>query len=309
MVAMDVDLNAAASFVTTHARVLDRRRFRRLLGHGDPWEALAALEAYRNADGGYGWGLEPDLRAVESQPAAALHAFEVFAEAAPATSPRAGQLCDWLSSVSLPDGGLPFVLPMHDSTGCSPVWAQADPTTSSLQITAAVTANAHRLAHGDPAVATHPWLATATGYCLAAIRALGTTPHAYELSFALRFLDAVADTDSEARQLLDDLGRQLPADGTLRVSGGLEGERLRPLDFAPEPDRPVRGLLAPEVFAKDLDRLASQQQPDGGWTIDFATVSPATELEWRGYVTVEATRILQDNGIIGANLTQLRASR
>lgn len=40
-------------------------------GHGDPDRVLAALAAYRNPDGGYGWGLEPDLRAQESQPAAA----------------------------------------------------------------------------------------------------------------------------------------------------------------------------------------------------------------------------------------------
>ena len=31
---------------------------------------------------------------------------------APTTSPRAVELCDWLASVSLPDGGLPFALPV-----------------------------------------------------------------------------------------------------------------------------------------------------------------------------------------------------
>ena len=34
-----------------------------------PVDALDTLEGYRNDDGGYGWGLEPDLRAPESQPA------------------------------------------------------------------------------------------------------------------------------------------------------------------------------------------------------------------------------------------------
>jgi hypothetical protein len=36
----------------------------------------------RNPDGGYGWGLEPDLRSVTSQPVGAMHAMEVFAETA-----------------------------------------------------------------------------------------------------------------------------------------------------------------------------------------------------------------------------------
>ena len=73
--------------MATHARVLDRRRFELLLGTGTP-AVLAAADGYRNADGGYGWGLEPDLPAPESQPGGALHAFEAFADAgAPLRTP------------------------------------------------------------------------------------------------------------------------------------------------------------------------------------------------------------------------------
>ena len=53
--------------MAAHGRVLDRRRLELLEG-GDPAAVLAALDGYRNPDGGYGWGLEPDLRAQESQP-------------------------------------------------------------------------------------------------------------------------------------------------------------------------------------------------------------------------------------------------
>ena len=77
---MTPDLTAATAFMATHARLLDRRRFELLCGRGEPTEVLAALDGYRNSDGGYGWGLEPDLRSPESQPAGALHALEVFAE-------------------------------------------------------------------------------------------------------------------------------------------------------------------------------------------------------------------------------------
>lgn len=97
----------------THGRLLDRRRLEVLLDRAHPDGLLAALDGYRNADGGYGWGLEPDLRAPESQPVAAVHAFEVLAEVVPVTSPRSVELCDWLQSHTLPDGGLPsrFALP------------------------------------------------------------------------------------------------------------------------------------------------------------------------------------------------------
>lgn len=83
---MTVDLARAQAFVDTHARLLDRRRYALVNGGGDPDAVLAALEAYRNPDGGYGSGLEPDLRSSESQPATAGHAFEAFAEVAPLTT-------------------------------------------------------------------------------------------------------------------------------------------------------------------------------------------------------------------------------
>jgi hypothetical protein len=299
MGAVTIDLHNVASFMAAHARILDRRRFHALVGEGDTSEVtaavLAALDAYRNPDGGYGWGLEPDLRAPESQPGAALHAFEAMADASPAVTPNAAALCDWLHSVALPDGGLPFALPIANPAGCAPLWVDVDTTASSLQITAAVAAQAHRVARFDPAVANHPWLAEVTRYCLDAIGAVDDTPFAYVLSFALQFLDAAADTVPEARTLLEHVGRFVPADGAIPVAGGAEGETLHLLDFAPHPDRPVRALVSERAVAADLDRLAGLQQPDGGWTVDFQNYSPAATLEWRGYATVRAVGTLKLN--------------
>ena len=73
---------------------------------------------------------------------------------------------------------------------------------------------------------------------------------------------------------------------------------MRPLDFAPRPGRPARGLFAPQVVEQELARLAGQQQPDGGWAVDFDSYSPAAALEWRGHRTVEALGVLRDNGVL-----------
>ncbi|GAA3945547.1 hypothetical protein GCM10023085_29640 [Actinomadura viridis] len=293
---MSIDLSAATAFMATHARVLDRRRFHHPAGGTSTAALLAALDAYRNPDGGYGWGLEPDLRSPESQPGTALHAFEVFEEIGPATAPQAAALCDWLDSVTRPDGGLPMALPLTSTAGTAPWWAGADPAASSLQITSVSAATAHRVAAHDPAVAAHPWLERATLYCLDAIGRIRERPHAYVLAFALRFLDAVHDTRPEAAGLLARLAAYVPADGLLPVEGGTEAETLRPLDIAPSPGRPLRDLFAPGVIAADLDRLAAAQREDGGWTVDYARISPAGALEWRGHVTVRAVRILRENG-------------
>jgi hypothetical protein len=291
-----MNIEQTSAFMDTHARVIDRRRFGLLFADGDREGVLAALTAYRNADGGFGWALEPDLRGAASQPAGALHAFEFLAEVAPATSPLAPALCDWLDSASLPDGGLPFALEGADGPGSAPWWAGADQSRSSLHITSAVCGAAHRVARHDAAVAAHPWLARATAYCMREIAALERSRGPIELHFVLEFLDSVHDTPPDAPRELERLGAFLPASGAVAVEGGAEGETIRPLDFSPLPDRPLRRLFGADVIAADLDRLAADRRDDGGWDVDWRVASPAAATEWRGYVTLRALMILRANG-------------
>jgi hypothetical protein len=294
MQSMSIDMDAARDFMATHARTLDRRRFELLDGGTDTAGALAALDGYRNPDGGYGWGLEGDLRSPESQPAAALHAFEVFAEAGPALA--AATLCHWLDEASLPDGGLPMALPMAITAGSGPWWAGADATQSSLQITSVVAARAWTAATRDAAIAHHPWLARATDYALAEIEQLDAAPGGYVLAFCVQFLDAIHAERPEAEALLEHVFAFVPDDGHVPVHGGAEDETLRPLDLAPDPDGASRRHLDPQVVEADLERLAAGQQQDGGWTVDFVSRSPAGKLDWRGYATVAALDVLARNG-------------
>ncbi len=280
-----MDIERAASFMAGHARVLDRRRLELLTGTGSPDAVLAALDGYRNPDGGYGWGIEPDLRDSSSQPAGALHAFEVLAEA-PQHGDRAVRLADWLDTVALPDGGLPFALPVLDPTGVAPFWAGADHAASSLHITAAVTMAALAV----PGIEDHPWLLRSIQYCRESTAGITEKPFAIEYSYILQLLDALGDT-AELRRL----AQWLPDDGLLPVDGGAEGESLRALDVTPWPDRPIRSLFRPAVIAAELARLDAEQGDDGGWSVDFDSYSPAAALEWRGYATVRAVAVLLRN--------------
>jgi hypothetical protein len=290
---MDLDLDAAVAFVATHGRVLDRRRLALLLGRGNADDVRAALDAHRNPDGGFGWAMEPDQRSATSQPVAVMHALEILADIRDATSARPVELCDWLAAHSLTDGGVPFGLPHTDTAGNAPHWVQADPASSSLQMTAQLAAQAHRLARFRADVAGHPWLAAATAYCLDGIEHIGADPHAYEVMFAMRFLDASAVRVPEAQELIDRLLGHVVLDGPTPVAGGAEGEALHLLDFSPYADAPSRTLLPAGAVAADLDRLAAGQRGDGGWTVSYTTYSPAAALEWRAYATIQAIATLR----------------
>ena len=285
------DLDRIRDFVISNARLLDRRRMELAVGGGDPDATLAVLAGYRNSDGGFGWGLEPDSRAPVSQPVAALHAFEVFEEVAPATSPLAVGLLDWLDAVALDGGAIPFALPGGASAGSAPMWGTADTRSPSLHMTCVVLGIAHRVARHDPEVAAHGWLRRATDWAMAEIAGLEGPRQVIEFRYVLQLLDAL-----EAREELARLGAHLPADGTLAVTGGKPNEAMRPLDFAPEPGRPIRELFDSRTIETDLDRLAAEQHDDGGWDVDWAHWSPAGGLEWRGWATVRAVRILRANG-------------
>lgn len=105
------DFDAAAEFMATRARVLDRRVFQRLFQGGAPEPVRDAVAAYRNDDGGFGHALEPDLRAAASQPAAVEMALRIMDAADAWDEHLVRDAIDWLVTIAPAEGGAPFGLP------------------------------------------------------------------------------------------------------------------------------------------------------------------------------------------------------
>jgi len=282
------DTLAARRFVTLHARLIDRRRM-----DGDPALIRSALAAYRNPDGGFGY-LEPDLPDPASQPITALAALEVLHEigAAP-DDPLMVDVAGWLETVTHTDGGLDFVLPYDaDAIPHAPWMTPPAERTSSLHMTAAVAAAAHRAGMGAGPGRT--WLDHASAFVWGRLDHLDPRP-GYEWKYVIDFLDAVADPE-RAGPVLDTVATTLAGRESIPVAGGTEGEVITALTAAPTPEHLGRTLFDRAAFERQLDELERGQQDDGGWTFDWLHWDDAVAWAWRGKLTVDALRTLATNG-------------
>ena len=282
------DYDAAAYFIAGHGRVLDRRMFERLHRGGTAGPARDAVAAYRNADGGFGHGLEPDCRAPGSQPAATEMALRLLDLAGEWDEDLVRGAMDWLVTVAPAGGGATFVLPSVSEGPHAPWWVPAEGNPASLIQTGQIAAllYAHDFAH--------PWLEPATEVMWSSIEKL-TEPGGYEMFGVLAFLEHVPDRD-RAEKAFDQVGSLLLSANLVELDPDAEGEVQGPLDFAPLPGSIARRLFDAKTIDAHLDHLAAAQRDDGGWMFNWMAWSPAAEADWRGYLTVDALRILRANG-------------
>ncbi|MFE9045830.1 hypothetical protein ACFYOG_33635 [Streptomyces sp. NPDC007818] len=292
-------LARAERFVWLTARVLEQRRFAYhfLRGGADPVEA--ALTAYLDEDGGYGHGLEPDLRGPVSQPLHTAHALRVLDSIGRCGGLRVERICRYLTAVSTHEGALPAIHPSQRGYPSAPFVPVSDDPAGELLSTGPVVGTLHRNQ------VWHAWLFRATEFCWAAVESLEKS-HPYEVQAAVAFLDSAPDRP-RAEAAADRLGR-LVRDQRLAVldpdrpeeypvaDGYAPGEHHYPHDYARVPDSLARGWFTDEELTRSLDFLAAEQAEDGGWPIRWRAWAPGSELEWRPIVTIQALRTLRAYG-------------
>ncbi len=296
MIAMATpDIDAAKEFLAANARIIDRRRYERLFEGGAAQPVRDALAAYRNPDGGFGHALEPDGRTPTSEPIAAEVALHVMDETDVWDTAIVDGILGWLAATAPAEGGVLFV---HDGMAQWPhaPWLVPDqgprgtdgaPPANDIQ-TGLMAGTLHKRG------VRHPWLDGATQVMWTRIDQL-TEPTPYGMAGMLAFLQHVPDRE-RARAAMDRLGPMITGSGIVTLDPDAPGEVHSPLNFAPKPDSIARPLFDEGTIKAHLDHLAQTQLDDGGWTFNWLAWSPAAEREWRGSLTVDALRLLRDNG-------------
>jgi hypothetical protein len=282
------DIAAAEAFLAGHARVVDRRVHERLFRGGSARHVKDAVAAYGNEDGGFGHALEPDCRASASQPAAVEMALRLLDAADAWDEGMALAACDWLASVAPDEGGAAFIEAGVPEAPHAPWWVPEEGHPASLVQTGQLAGVLH--ARGFR----HPWLDGATAVMWDMIGQL-TEASAYPMLGVCRFLDHVPDR-TRAEAAFDKAGPLLLEGGAVALDPEAAGEIHTPLDFAPLPGSIARRLFDDATIAAHLDHLAADQREDGGWMFNWLAWSPAAEADWRGFLTVDALRVLRANG-------------
>jgi hypothetical protein len=284
------DFDSAAVFVAANARVIDRRRFERLFGGGSAQPVRDAVAAYRNDDGGFGHALEPDCRAPGSQSLAVEMALRIMDETDAWDEDLVRSACDWLAAVAPAEGGVSFVQSTLAGWPHAPWWVAEEGQPASVIATALIASTLHARGFG------HPWLDRATELTWTLIDTLAE-PGPYDMRAVFSFLQHVPDRD-RAQAVFGRVGPLILDRKLVTLDPQTPGEAHFPLDFAPEPDSLGRELFDEATIKANLDHLARAQREDGGWMFNWLAWSPAAERDWRGFLTVDALRLLRANGYL-----------
>ena len=279
-------MERAETFIWKNARLIDRHLFAYHFKYGSSEAVISTLLAYQNADGGFGHALEPDIRCPDSQPVPVEHALKIL-DMVGFNTHITQKACDYLLTITTPEGGVPWLLPSAHAYPRAPWWNAQENQPASLNPTAGLAALLHKNNFQ------HNWLTSATEFCWSKIATLQPT-EMHEMGVVLSFLYHVSDQDRAQKELTRLIDPFLKSDLVADIHD--TGYGRKPLDWAGTPDHPLRKHFTEKDIQSNLDMLIADQQEDGGWNITWPATSPTCELEWRGWLTVERLLILKANG-------------
>ena len=270
-------LESGRTFLHAQARLLERRVFACRFEGASPQGVLDAVRAYRNDDGGFGFALEPDLRAPTSQPIFVEIALQAMYGSGAFDSDLLQGACDWLQTVGTAHGAVGPALPDAQAYPRAAHWNGDWAVTPSLNPTAAIAGYLHVMG------VQHAWIEKAVAWCLKRIDEDSITS-AHTLRAAMRLTEALGDDARTAK-----LAAQLDAAEWFQRSVPVTSYTMTPLHFP-------RGLFDEATLEAHLDDLVARQQDDGGWPVLWEAPGAAATAEWRGRWTLDALVTLRSFG-------------
>lgn len=279
-----MNADAAHSFMSDHARPVEQAVHAVLFAGGDPVAVVEALLPYRNDDGGFGHGLEPDKLVPDSQALDVEVAFERLATAGALAPELLAPACDWLATIADGSGAVPVLMANSNDHPRAGHW-NAPSYPPGLNPTAAIAGHAHAIG------VKHRWLDLATDYCFAEIEAGNVANEGHELLAVTKFLDSAPDRDRVAA-VAPLIAAAIESASFMKYDPASDAYGVTPIDFAPLPNSLAASWFPEAIIEGHLTALAAQQEDDGGWPIAWEPPTPDSLRAWRGIRTLAALRTL-----------------
>ena len=294
----------ARGFLLERARPLERALFLRDYEDGSGSAVIDALAAFRNRDGGFGHGLEPDLRLPSSSVLATNHALRMLHEiGAPPDHPFVSGGIAWLLGAYEPAlGTWRSVPPEAEQHPHADHWkwalhADGGPWPRAVLPRAEILAQLHRWECCVPA----RFLADLDRRFLADLAGLDASIGAD----AIAACEALVQTQAAPARLREATAQRVRELGGAMVSrdpAAWSGYVAKPLKLAPRPGSTLAASLAAEV-SRNLDWEIEQQAADGSWLPNWSWGAypeawQQARLEWQGDLTLQALRALRAWGRI-----------
>ncbi len=289
----------ATSFIEEHGRSLEQQLLSYHFGSGTKEAVLMALAPYQNEDGGFGQGLEPDVRTPASSALATQQAFHLLrtigVAAEEAMVRRAVEYL--LKSYDAGRGVWPIVPPEVEDAPHAPWWTYVDTDKNFGGFLANPRAAIVGFLHDYAALVYPDFLAQVTALTLTCLE---TAPDKMEMHDLLCYV-TLAETENlpqaQKEQAQSKL-RQVAAHSLEMNPAAWGGYGLLPLGVISAPDHFLAATVPDAAIQANLDLLIDSQLSDGAWAPawNWAFVSEtawqAAELGWKSQITLTNLKLL-----------------
>jgi hypothetical protein len=296
---------SAREYLLQSGRPLDQARFRFYFEGGNRFEVITQLEEFQNADGGFGHGLEPDLRTPASSAIATAAGCAVLRQLdAPPTEPLVRRaMAYFVDAYDANQQRWPIVPPTVEEAPHAPWWTYAEIDQNFGASLINPTASIVGYLYDSPNLIPPALLAAVTA---ALATRLERAPDEMEMHDLQCWI-----TLAQARELPESTRQHVVAKVRRAASATVERDPqkwtsygLTPLDIAPTPDSFLSNTMERPLLDANLDFVIERQLPDGSWPIpwNWAFVDEQAwaqaERDWKGHQIVNNLRVLQAYGRI-----------
>ena len=282
----------AKDFILTNARMIERRLYQYQFENDDPKGVFHAVYAYRNSDGGFGHGMEPDTASPESQPLFSVMALETLDEVGYLNKEIIlNDFMPYFEGITTEKGGIPWMLRPLSDYPCEGHF-------KTVKEWAALSTTAPLLAILEKYKIEIPWMQKAEEFIWQEIERI-KEKHVFCylcIPRRLQFLKYTKSRD-KAERALNDLRNWILAEGVLCEDKSDDGWGLygkpHSLCYAPSPKSILNPIFSNKMINSDLNALIDKQKNDGRWDTWYG-ISEGTKLEWAGIQTLWTLKILKN---------------